>query len=365
MKSLKHQYNSRPSSVVENAGLMVTSYENNVLESMGEIPKEAKKRPRTKVNDVEEEEEEPEVKKEPLRNEAVAAVQGLSSTGLASQQEFRVCEPNMEGKAPGFLRMPDFINRDNPQALILSHLKNVGRTADEVIANIPPMKDVMSFIASMESDQQPAWFRSFPKQAINMGLELPVLEVVTPEYVQLFLREVDPDHAQWERPCRPPINLQTGLPLTCESVLMGGPVLREFLLPSQYKALLKSPYFSQTSSDRSLTLPKDVRPCFLCCQRSVSVAYGQRKYPETKRAEGQELGEEEEDYVIIHDYIMSVGHVGGYDISLVLPGFSRAMGIAGPILEHDRLHYVPHRHCEGKLGGWLQKDEMFFRDGVM
>ena len=294
-------------------------------------------------------------------------------------QETAVVEPHNVGPALKVANMPDLNVRDDSNAKFLNFLKYVGRKPDEVIARVPRMQDVMANIESMERNEKPLWFFSFPQHAINKGLELPVLEVLTPEYVAPFLREVDPNACQWERPCRPPLNPRTQQPLTCESVLMGGPVLREFLLPSQQARLMESPYFNKAAREHVINLPRDQRPCFLCCQRAVTTAFGLRKYPATKRhpktgddddeneeeEQDEDDNEEVEDCIIIHDYIMSVGHVGAYNINLILSGFKRAMGICGPVIGHDRTHYALHRWQETGLQGWLQRDVLFFRAGVM
>lgn len=243
-------------------------------------------------------------------------------------------------------------------AMFENHLKYVGRTPDEVIARVPRMQDVMAHIAKLEDDKQPVWFRAFPQLAIRQGLELPVLEVVTPEYVADFLRE--PKHPG-ERRCCPPLHPYTGERLQCESVLWNGVPLREFLLPSQKKRLYESPFFKNTG--RTLDLPKDVRPCFLCCQRQITVIYGLRKFSQKKRGERED--EALEACTIIHDYIMAVGYVGAYRTSLILSDTNKNMGIAGPLIAHDRDHYAPYKWPDTGLRGWLQRDEMFFRDGAM
>lgn len=338
--------------------LLVESYENATLESMGQIR---------------------------IHHNAPVIVNDNSETKRAKvhidlqpeNQQTAVVPLYNVGSALKVARMPDLSVVNDSNALFQNFLKYAGRKPDETIARAPCMQDVMANIASMEGDDKPLWFRAFPQHAIDKGLEIPVLEVLTPEYVAPFLREIDPNARQWERQCRPPLHPRTRQPLTCESVLMGGPVLREFLLPSQLTSLLESPYFNKKVRERTINLPRDVRPCFLCCQRAVTTAFGLRKYPAKKRIvkdedqedddddDDGEDDDEDEDCIIINEYIMSVGYVGAYNFDLILSGFKRAMGICGPVVEHDRTHYAAYRWPETGLRGWLQRDALFFRAGAM
>lgn len=258
------------------------------------------------------------------------------------------------GESVNIIKMEDFNYSDNPVGLFGSHLKSVSRLSSEVFAATPTVDNSMSYVSGIENNTLPYFFVHITQHATQNGLLIPRLECVSPDYVSVFLRKADPKNI-WERPCLPPINPVTNTQFTCESVLMGGPVLREFLLPSQLKKLMESPYFKEKSLQKSISFPSMHRCCFLCSQKLISILYGLNK--------NLKGGEECTYNYIIHDYIVPVNCPGGYKIELMLSGFKRFVGIAGPVIGHNRLHYEKKMH-EGKLEGWVQTDKMLFQDGV-
>jgi hypothetical protein len=248
------------------------------------------------------------------------------------------------------LQIETMRDRLDPKKMFQKFVAEAARTQDDIINRIPKMEDLLPLMNQVEAGEGPTWTRCFVSHAIARGLEIPVFEVITPEYVSDYLRQPDPSK-QWERPCKTPFE-------KCESVCMRGPVLREFMLPSQAKALFQSPYFHSNGTLRTVTLPEKHGYCFLCTQRLIYILWAKQKTKATQKK--TELSA----VALIHDYIMAVNCPGGYDIRLILPGFTKFIGLGGPVIQHDKLHYAPARF-ENNLRGWVQKDEMLFRNGAM
>jgi hypothetical protein len=310
---------------------VVDAYEN---EMMGPI----------KLERQEEEEEENKRVKTKKKNK----VKKSKKRGLEPPTEILV--PTLVGDDPRVTTIADLSSASNAARLYRNHLQFAGRNEDEVIASIPKTQETMAHIATIPD--RPFWFMTFMPNAINMGLQMPVLETVSFDYVADFLKKPS---ATWERPCKPHVDTKTGQQLICESVLMGGPVLKEYLLPSQHTALMQSPFFKMGGGGgkKTINLPNFVRCCFLCAQRSIAIAYYENKLPN----EGEEVPQDREN-IIIHDYIMAVGCNGGYNPLLMYPGFKYFNGIVGPVIIHDRNHYAPRKD------GWVQRDVLRFQDGV-
>lgn len=249
------------------------------------------------------------------------------------------------------LNLEDISERMDPKVMFQKHIANNRKTMGDIVCRIPKQSLVPAMIRLEDGSEteQGTWDRSFTAHAIDRGLELPILEVITPEYVADFLREPEPAK-YWERACCSPF-------AKCESVDMGGPLLREFLLPSQTKALLSSPYFSSLGSSATVVLPPMRRSCFLCAQRLVFMLWAKQKSA-SKDIPGSV------DNRLVHEYIMAVNCPGGYDMRHILPGFTEWIGLAGPVVGHNRLHYA-HSRFENNRRGWIQKPEMLFQHGVM
>jgi hypothetical protein len=249
------------------------------------------------------------------------------------------------------LNLEDISERMDPKVMFQKHIANNRKTMGDIVCRIPKQSLVPAMIRLEDGSETElgTWDRSFTAHAIDRGLELPILEVITPEYVADFLREPDPSKA-WERACCSPF-------AKCESVDMGGPLLREFLLPSQTKALLASPFFSSLGTSATVVLPQMRRSCFLCAQRLVFMLWAKQKSA-SKDIPGSV------DNRLVHEYIMAVNCPGGYDMRHILPGFTEWIGLAGPVIGHNRLHYA-HSRFDYNRRGWIQKPEMLFQHGVM
>lgn len=275
--------------------------------------------------------------------------------------------PTMVGEDPRVTSIVDLSNAGNAARLYRNYLQNIGRNMDEVIARIPKDTELMAHLVAMENPDQPFGFMELMKTPISMGLEMPRLEVVSFEYNAEFLNPPDKGKP-WERPCKPLINEETGLPFVCESVAMGGAVLREYLLPSQLSALMQSSFFQQgggTALKKTINLPQLQRCCYLCSQRSHTNAFAQKRLPNedpsaAAAAPTDGVAAAAAEYVIIHDYIHAVACNGGYNPLHMLPAFKQFYGVVGPLIEHDRNHYILTKN-----GGWIQKDTLRFRDGAM
>jgi hypothetical protein len=318
---------------VKDAQHMVALYQQEViLETTGETLASSVSRKRIK----EEEEEEEEVV--PEKHPIVVPTAHVADT---------------------MLQIENIRDRMDPAKMFQSFVVEAARTQDDIINRIPKIEELLPIMNQVETggNSSGTWNRVFTSHAISRGLELPVLEVINPEYVSDYLRQPD-KLKQWERPCCSPF-------AKCESVAMGGPVLREFLLPSQAKALLQSPYFCSKGSSATVVLPQQQRSCFLCSQRLTYLLWAKQKTARKNAAPSASSSSfSDQDNKLVHDYIMAVNCPGGYDIRLILPGFTEFIGLAGPVIQHDTRHYAPVKF-EPNLRGWIQKDEMLFRSGAM
>jgi hypothetical protein len=267
------------------------------------------------------------------------------------EEEAPTHQPPTARVAESVLQLENIRERMDPRLMFQKFVEQAYRSQNDIVSRLPRVQNLIPLMGQVEDGDSEAgsWDRLFTAHAIDRGIELPILEVITPEYVSDFLREPDPLKS-WERPCCTPFK-------TCESVDMGGPVLREFLLPSQTKTLLQSPYFSSRGTLASVVLPPMRRSCFLCSQRLVYKEWAKQKVA-CKDAPGAA------DHYLVHDYIMAVNCPGGYDMRLILPGFTEWIGLAGPVIQHVRSHYAPTRF-ENNRRGWTQKQEMLFQHGAM
>tara|TARA_B000000565_G_scaffold106787_1_gene80055 strand:- start:1776 stop:2540 length:765 start_codon:yes stop_codon:yes gene_type:complete len=124
----------------------------------------------------------------------------------------------------------------------------------------------------------------------------PQVQVCTRAYEDAFLFEP----SMHERPC---VNGRTH----CESVAMGGPVLKEFLLPSD------TPAASST------------RPCLLCTRTAVAQAHFQA------------LTEQHSNHhVILQRHCNAIGGVGEYSPESCLVPAACATGLIAPVVLHTR-----------------------------
>ncbi len=270
-------------------------------------------------------------------------------------------------------RLEDYGVRGKRDSIFVKQIESAHRVPDEVLSRLPKMAEVMGYIKTMQD--RPVWYVDFPALVVEKGLTHQAVEVLTPIYVSDFLYEpCNP----WERLCVPPFNTQEDKFFTCESVLMGGAQLREFLLPTQERLLMES---VRSPSVAGYAFPDLHRHCFLCFQRLVTSKFGQLKTPQNNQSTQQNAQhqnqntqnqsiqntEAQEDTLIIHDYVMAVGLPGLYDPKQLIPGIKKTpCGIAGPVILHDRLHYAPtQKIVAGKrIRGWRQLDAMLFRPGA-
>jgi hypothetical protein len=249
---------------------------------------------------------------------------------------------------PEITTMSQLKNSSNTVNIFEDNLNLTRKFKEELLSSIPQKKDILSCVDALENPETPLFYQNVIKNSILQGVNIPIFELLIPEYIAKFLEPVDKDKP-WERNCIPPINPINGKQLECESILMGGVLLKEFLLPSQLDTLMNSPYFLKTS--RVLNFPERQKCCFLCGQRLTTFLFGYFK----------SIGDQdmEKTNTIIHDYKMSFNCPGGFDMKYMIPAFKKWVGIGAPVLQHNRLHYG----AKGKK--WFFLDEVFFHDGVM
>ncbi len=141
----------------------------------------------------------------------------------------------------------------------------------------------------------------------------PVVEVSTRQYEESFLREPK----QNERPC---VNGDS-----CEGLFISttdkGFILREYLLPSQYKKFLESN-----------TLPSQPQMCLLCRRAAVTRMYVNAR------------ADAEESCALISDIRNYVSICGEYTIDqCLLPTSHGHVGLYDPVIAHCRKNYTAKR----------------------
>ena len=141
----------------------------------------------------------------------------------------------------------------------------------------------------------------------------PELQLCTRQYEAEFLFEP----GLHERPC---VNGRTH----CESVAMGGPVLKEFLLPSDARAAASS------------------RPCLVCARTAIA------------RAHFQALTDQHaSSHVILQRHCNAVGAPGEYATASCLLPAACATGLVAPVVLHTRSSYGATT-VDG-VRGWTQR----------
>ena len=140
----------------------------------------------------------------------------------------------------------------------------------------------------------------------------PEVQVCTRAYEDTFLFEP----GMHERPC---VNGRTH----CESVAMGGPVLKEFLLPSDAPAAAST------------------RPCLLCMRTAIAQAHFQ--------ASTQQHGSQ---HIILQRHCNVIGGAGEYAPEACLVPASCATGLVAPIVLHTRSS-LKAKTVDG-VRGWTQ-----------
>ena len=141
----------------------------------------------------------------------------------------------------------------------------------------------------------------------------PDLQVCTRQYENNFLFEP----SMHERPC---VNGRTH----CESVAMGGPVLKEFLLPSDARVAASS------------------RPCLLCVRTAIARAHFQALTDQHSAS-----------HVILQRHCNAVGAAGEYAAESCLLPAACTTGLVSPVVLHTRSSYVGT--TVNGVRGWQQK----------
>ena len=141
----------------------------------------------------------------------------------------------------------------------------------------------------------------------------PELQLCTRDYENSFLFEP----GLHERPC---VNGRTH----CESVAMGGPVLKEFLLPSDARNAASS------------------RACLVCARTEIA------------RAHFQALTDQHaSSHVILQRHCNAVGVAGEYATASCLLPSSCCTGLVAPVVMHTRSSYQSTT-IDG-MRGWVQR----------
>lgn len=211
--------------------------------------------------------------------------------------------------------------KDQKDAIFMQRMQQLNKTTDAQVHLLPPMQSVLAYIADLQDEDQPLWFKSSQAAIVNTEkLEFPQMDVLTRTYLQDFLRQARAN----ERPCGKP---------ECESERQGGFRCRELLIPS-------------------LEVPIHPGWCFLCHLYKTNKRYTKRM---SKQGTSQDL-----DMLPIHKFIVQVDIVGEYRLDRTLVGDKECVGIYGPFPHYNANYYKAAKH---PLGGecWIESDQLVFR----
>ena len=192
--------------------------------------------------------------------------------------------------------------------LFIRRLEETGRLADSYIRQLPPMKEVLSYVASLP--EKPLWYRASQDAIINSrSLNFPDMDVLTRDYIREFLRMGD-------LPCNNP---------NCESERLG-----KFRI-------------------RQLPLRGGSTWCFLC-----HLFYTNKLY-------FQSLNRKNDDHRVfqIHSFMVQVDVEGEYRLDKCLMGDKDVRGLYGPFPLYNCNNYVVTDYNGVK--GWAESDTLVFR----
>lgn len=190
-------------------------------------------------------------------------------------------------------------------------LEEQGKNA--TVRNLPPMTEVLSYIAKLE--KQPPWFLKSQESIVNSNaLKFPEIDVLSRTYIADFMRE---PHNASEPLCSNP---------TCESERLGGFRIRALVTPNQ-----------QLNNW-----------CYLC-----HLFFTNRLYFES-------LNRKHDNQVYqIHHFAVRVDEPGEYRLDMTLMGEQNVQGIFGPFPLYNCHNYTPTH--DGRCRGWIESDVMVFR----
>ncbi len=202
--------------------------------------------------------------------------------------------------------------KDERDVIYIRRLEESGRLADSYIRQLPPMKEVLAYIAKLPT--QPLWYKASQNSIVNTkSMRFPEIPVLTRAYIMNFMRT--PIKNQGELECANQV---------CESERMGGFRLRQLTIDGSKWCVL----------------------CHLC--------YSNRLYFES-------LNRKTDDSNVyqIHHFMVQVEIEGEYLMSKTLMGDVQVRGLFGPYLIYNVGNYAQTTFKNG-CKGWIESPSLVY-----
>ncbi len=240
---------------------------------------------------------------------------------IKEKDEEREQTKQVPEKPPMMTRLPtknlqdySLDSKDQRDVIFLRRLEETGRLADSYIRQLPPMKEVLGYIAKLPN--QPLWYRASQDSIINTKtMKFPEVPVLTRAYLMNFLRT--PIKSQGEAECANQV---------CESERMGGFRLRQLTVDGS-------------------------KWCTLC-----HMVYTNRLYFESLA----KIIDDSKVYQI-HHYMVQVGFPGEYRLDKTLMGDKEVRGLFGPFLIYQVGNYTQTTLKDG-CKGWIESNALIQLD---
>lgn len=213
--------------------------------------------------------------------------------------------------------------QDQKDAAFMKRLEDTRRAGNNQVYDLPPMRSVLSYVAQLNDNNQPLWFKSHQSAIINsQNLQFPRMDVLTREYIIFFMQAPRGS----ERPCGKQ---------QCESERLGGFRCKELLLPSVTD---------------SLPIPNW---CIMCQYYQTNQLYAMNLSRKKERDQKDLLHP-------IHTFMVKVDVEGEYRLDRTLLGDVDCIGVYGPFPVYNCNNYVAGETKEGTKC-WHESDDMVFR----
>jgi hypothetical protein len=213
-------------------------------------------------------------------------------------------------------------NRDQSDIIFIRRLEETGRISDGQIYELPPLRDVLSFIKELPT--KPYWYKQAQQDVQTAyGMKYPNLNVLPRDYIREFLRTP----LRHEYACNNE---------ACESLRCHGFRLR---------ALIVEP------KEGERVVPNNW--CYLCHLYGTNMLYLQSKNRQK---------DQDKDYLYqIHSFSVKVDVPGEYKLEQTLLGEDNVRGLFGPFPLYSKFNYTPVDLPAIGCKGLVESDHMVFR----
>lgn len=219
------------------------------------------------------------------------------------------------------------------EQIFIHRLKKYSTLADPQVCTLPPLTDVLSYVAQLQSDQQPPWFIESQKMLVENGTVPPDIPVLYRQYIMKFMVQYTPSKPEFKPCCQTRGNCQS------EILSKGKFRLRALMLPN-----------SMATSNPIGEL------CYLCHLHKVNIDWVKIRDQQEKK----DLQKEKYSYYI-HDFVVEFNKEGEYKLEALIPTIKkRYQGIIGPFPLYNEKMYRMVQRNDG-LWTWVESDKLVFR----